>query len=124
MFNSNNIILFIKIFVLFVIIDMIWIKLIAENKYKKMIKSIQNEELNVKIVPAIFVYVFMTVLLMLFGSQSNIRNFLLGFLSYGIYDFTNLALINKFDGLFAVADMTWGGILFALTNKIALEIKF
>ncbi len=115
---------FIKIFVIFILIDLIWLKFVAGEKYTKMIFDIQNEEMKVKYVPAILVYVFMTVLLMLFGSESNIRNFLLGFLSYGIYDFTNLALINKFDGTFALADMTWGGVLFALTNKIALKINF
>ncbi len=115
---------FIKIFVIFILIDLIWIKFIAGKKYTKMIFDIQNEEMKIKYIPAALVYVFMTILLMLFASQSNIRNFLLGFLSYGIYDFTNLALINKFDAKFAVADMTWGGILFALTNKIALEINF
>jgi len=94
--------LFIKIFILFIIIDMIWIKFLAENKYKKMIKDIQNEELKIKILPTIFVYIFMTLLLILFRNTSNINIFLLGFLTYGVYDMTNYALFNKFNLHFAI----------------------
>lgn len=118
MFDYKNIILFIKIFILFIIIDMIWIKLLAENKYKKMIKDIQNEELQIKILPAIFVYIFMTLLLILFRNTSNINIFLLGFLTYGIYDMTNYALFNKFNLNFAILDMIWGGFLFSIVNKL------
>ena len=94
---------------------MIWIKLLAENKYKKMIKDIQNEELKIKILPAIFVYIFMSLLLILFRDKSNISIFLLGFLSY---DMTNYSLLNKFNFNFAIIDMLWGGILFSIVNKL------
>ncbi len=115
---------FIKIFIIFILIDLIWIKFIAGPKYSKMINDIQGEPMKIKYIPAIIVYVFMTVLFMLFSSQSNIRNFLLGFLSYGIYDFTNLALLNKFDKTFALLDALWGGVLFAVTYQVALKINF
>ncbi len=115
---------FVKIFVIFVLIDLIWIKIIAQKKYQRMIFDIQGEPMKAKIIPAMLVYVFMTVLLMLFGSKSNTRNFLLGFLTYGVYDFTNLALINKFDKVFALLDALWGGILFTLVNRINTELNF
>jgi len=113
---------FIKIFVILILIDIIWIKVVAGKVYKNMIRDIQKEELKVKVVPAVFVYVVMALLLLLFGS-TNIRNFLLGFLSYGIYDLTNLALINKFDAKFAILDMIWGGFLFMATYYIMLRIN-
>ncbi len=115
---------FVKIFVIFVLIDLIWIKIIAQKKYQRMIFDIQGEPMKAKIIPAMLVYVFMTVLLMLFGSKSNTRNFLLGFLTYGVYDFTNLALINKFDKVFALLDALWGGILFTLVSRINTELNF
>jgi uncharacterized membrane protein len=115
---------FVKIFVIFILIDLIWIKIVAKPKYSKMILNIQGEPMKVKMVPAFLVYVFMTVLLMLFGSQSNTRNFLLGSLTYGVYDFTNLAIFNKFDKVFALFDALWGGVLFTLVNKINLELNF
>ncbi len=115
---------FVKIFVIFILIDLIWIKVIAKPKYKKMVLNIQGEPMKAKMVPAAFVYVFMTVLLMLFGSQSDTRNFLLGSLTYGVYDFTNLAIFNKFDKVFAIFDTLWGGVLFTLVNRINLELNF
>jgi uncharacterized membrane protein len=113
-----NIKLFIKVFVLIIIIDLIWIKLFAEKKYKNMIKSIQNKDLEIRIIPTILVYVFLTTLFILFRSTSNIKMFLLGFLTYGVYDMTNYALLNNFDFKFALFDMIWGGILFSTLNHI------
>lgn len=113
---------FIKIFVLFILIDLIWINLFAAKKYKTMIKDIQNENMKIKMIPAGVVYICMTLLLLMFGS-SDIKNFALGFLSYGIYDMTNLSLINKFNQTFAIFDMIWGGILFASTYRVANMIK-
>ena len=115
---------FVKIFIIFILIDLIWLKLIAGPKYSKMILNIQGEPMKAKMVPAFLVYVFMTVLLMLFGSQSNTRNFLLGSLTYGVYDFTNLAIFNKFDKVFALLDTLWGGVLFTLVYKINRELNF
>jgi uncharacterized membrane protein len=115
---------FIKVFVLFILVDIIWIKFIISEKYNKMMIEIQNEEMKIKILPAILVYVCMTFLLILFSSDSNIKNFLLGFLTYGLYDLTNLAIINKFNAPLAFADMTWGGILFAIVTKLALKINY
>ena len=89
-----------------------------------MIYNIQGEPMKIKTAPAMLVYVFMTILFMLFSSQSDIRNFLLGFLTYGVYDFTNLALLNKFDKTFALLDSLWGGILFTVVNRINTELKF
>ena len=120
-FNLKN---FVKIFIIFILIDLIWLKLIAGPKYSKMIYNIQGEPMKAKMGPAFLVYVFMTVLLMLFGSQSNIRNFLLGSLTYGVYDFTNLAIFNKFDKVFALFDALWGGVLFTIVYKINRELNF
>lgn len=118
-----NIKTFIKIFILLVLVDLIWLKLVAQKKYKVMIKDIQGEDMKVKMLPAFFVYILMSILLMLFGS-SDIRNFILGACTYGVYDMTNLTIFNKFDTKFAIADMIWGGILFTITyrlNKIILN---
>lgn len=118
-----NIKTFIKIFILLILVDLIWLKLMAEKKYKVMIKDIQGEDMKAKILPALSVYILMSLLLMLFGS-TDIRNFILGFCTYGVYDMTNLTIFNKFDTHFAIADMIWGGILFTVTyrlNKIILN---
>ena len=52
-----NIKTFIKIFILLVLVDLIWLKLVAQKKYKVMIKDIQGEDMKVKMLPAFFVYI-------------------------------------------------------------------
>jgi uncharacterized membrane protein len=108
---------FIKIFVILILIDLVWLKFFAGPKYKVMIRDIQGSEMKPKIVPAIIVYILMALLLLLFGT-TDIRNFILGVCVFGVYDMTNLTLLNKFDTTYAVADMIWGGILFVLTYKL------
>ncbi len=115
---------FIKVFVIFILIDMFWLKLVASKKYRVMIRDIQNEEMKIKMIPGILVYVFMTLLFILFYKQSVSKMFLLGLLTYGVYDFTNLTIINKFDKTFAVYDTVWGGVLFAITYFLASKINF
>ena len=41
---------------------------------------------------------------------------LLGFIIYGVFDATNLALFKKWDIRLAISDAIWGGVLFALTT--------
>ncbi len=115
---------FIKIFIIFILIDMFWLKFVASKKYRVMIRNIQNEEMKIKMIPGILVYVFMTLLFILFYKQSVSKMFLLGLLTYGVYDFTNLTIFNKFDKIFAVYDTIWGGVLFAITYILASKINF
>lgn len=108
---------FIKIFIILILIDLIWLKLFAGPKYKVMIRDIQGNDMKVKLFPALIVYILMTLLLVLFGSTDT-RNFILGLCVYGVYDMTNLTIFNKFDTTYAIADMIWGGVLFLLTYKV------
>ena len=108
---------FIKIFIILILVDLVWFKLIALDRYKVMIKDIQGDILKPKMIPAAVVYIVMTLLLILFGT-TDIKNFILGFSAFGIYDMTNLSIFDKFDAKFAVADMIWGGVLFTVTHRL------
>ena len=48
--------------------------------------------------------------------------FLVGFLGYAIYDFTNLATLKNWNVLLSVIDPIWGGTLFVLTYIITKSI--
>jgi uncharacterized membrane protein len=116
---------FIKIFLLLIIIDFIWLKFVMGNRFNKMIYSIQNAEVKIRIIPALFVYVFMTLLLYYVGikqQMSVLKLFGLGFLTYGIYDMTNYATIQNYKLDIALIDMTWGGILFGIVGYIFEKI--
>jgi uncharacterized membrane protein len=114
----KNIKEFVLIFVLFIVIDVFWLKFYMKDVYEKLIKDIQGTEMKIRIYSALFVYVCMTILLLKFRNNNILDMFLLGLLTYGIYDFTNYALFTKFDFKTALVDMLWGGLLFALVAKL------
>ncbi len=117
-----DIIKFLQIFFLFVIIDFIWIYFYMADKYKTIVFDIQKSPLNIKIIPALLTYVAMTLLLILFPNLDNKTAFLLGLLSYAIYDLTNLTIFDKFDAKIGLYDIIWGGILFLSVNHISNSI--
>ena len=121
----NNIEKFIVILVLVTIIDMIWISGAASKKYKTMIKTIQGTEMkiNYKYVIACYIIIALLVLLLVNKNFTYKEMFLAGFFTYGIYDLTNASIFDKWDALFGLADMTWGGILFTTTSYLLNKIS-
>jgi uncharacterized membrane protein len=121
MFDQDQVKKFVVILILFLIIDSLWLGLFAGPKYRKSILEIQGEPMVPDMKMAILVYFAMTFLLMLCLSKNftTQETFLVGFLSYFIYDFTNAAVFKKWDKLFGLFDSIWGGILFAIVGFIA-----
>jgi len=86
-----------------------------------MIELVQNAKVQMKWVGAALSYLAMTALLYIFAIVPNVgylQTFLLGFLSYGIYDSVNYALFSKYDALIAIQDTLWGGILFTIVKYV------
>lgn len=110
----------ILLFIILIIIDIIWLSLV-KNKYFNMIYNIQKENVVIN-----YYSVFITYIIMAFGVYyftKNIKSkkekilnaFIFGIISYGIYDFTNGALLKNWDFKLAILDTIWGGILMAST---------
>lgn len=92
-----------------------------------MVGKIQNTKAKLNKVSAAFTYVLMIILMHQFVINKNFTNkkvFLLGFLTYGIFDFTNMSIFSKYDIFIAIQDTIWGGILFMITNIIFNRIKY
>ena len=49
-------------------------------------------------------------------------SFLLGFLTYLIYDLTNYATIEKWPLYLVIIDSLWGGSLFSLTTFVTMKL--
>lgn len=115
---------FFVILILFLVIDMVWLKLVAGPKYVKSIREIQGEEMKGNMYMGLIVYLVMTVLLLLcLNKQFSTKElFLVGFCSYAIYDFTNAAIFTKWDKLFGLFDSIWGGLLFAVVGMITTKL--
>lgn len=112
--------------VLFVLVDSLYLTNIA-GPYGKMISNIQGKKMEMKILPAAVVYFSLIGAWYVFIYRErkgrtyweNVgRAALLGFFIYSVYDFTNLALIDKYQLDLSIIDSVWGGILYAITTAI------
>jgi uncharacterized membrane protein len=66
--------------------------------------------------PAVIVYIALAYLLL---QQVSVQGaFLNGAAVYAVYDFTNLAIFDKYTLQFAITDTLWGGTLFAIAHYI------
>lgn len=112
--------------VLLVLIDSIYLFFIGKPVFDKTVAAIQNSALVVNIAPAIFTYILMAILLNYFiisVNKSAFDAFILGFCTYGIFDFTNLAIFKKYTITAAITDTLWGAILFFVVTTITYALK-
>lgn len=122
--------LYLKIFIL--VLDVTWL-FVARNGYKDLVKSVQQNPLALKKVPALFAYgcLFLSIwyyaipvvrqqmrekkdvpiwqLCLVYGGG-------LGICIYGIYNFTNMAIFDHYKVMMGLKDTLWGGMLFTLST--------
>ena len=116
--NKINILLFSAVILLS--LDFIYLNL-TKSVFQTQVFKIQHGVMNVKLIPAILCYILLVIGLNYFILQSHrtiLEAFLLGFIIYGVFDSTNLAIFKNYEWNVAIMDTVWGGILFALTTWI------
>lgn len=120
---------FVKLFIasalIFLVIDLIWLIVIARQIYQNQIGSLLGPT---KIVPAAIFYVLYIVGIIFFvlqpaldkGSLSYalIAGGFLGLLCYGTYDLTNLATLKNWSTIVTVIDLAWGAFITATTSGL------
>ena len=74
-----------------------------------------------RILPALIVYIALGYLLI--QQRSAIQAAITGAAVYAVYDFTLLAVRKDFSWFQAIADTTWGGILFYLSYQVFASVK-
>jgi uncharacterized membrane protein len=112
--------------ILLVLVDSIYLYFIGKPVFDKTVAAIQNSSLVVNMAPAIFTYILMAILLNYFiisVNKSAFDAFILGFCTYGIFDFTNMAIFKKYNLRTAITDTLWGAILFFSVTTITYYIK-
>ena len=103
--------------IIVLIIDYVYLSNIAAKPFMNMVEKIQNEKSIVKYSSAAFTYALLILAIYKFTPNLNyLDTFILGFIIYGVFDFTNMALFNKYDLKIAIQDTVWGGVLFVLTK--------
>lgn len=103
----------------FLVIDGLWLTLIAKNFYAKHLGYLMTKTPNF-LAAGIFylIYIFGLVVLVLSpaiqkGSLSSaiIMGALFGFCAYATYDLTNLATIKDWPLIVTIVDLIWGAVL-------------
>ena len=115
--------------ILVLLIDLIWIKLVMKSEYDTLIYDIQQSEMTVRPISAFLAYTAIILPLLLY-TLPNIRpesritdcifyGGMLGLLIYGMFSFTNHALIKGWTWRVAISDTVWGFVLYTLVSYIA-----
>ena len=119
-----NIIQYLLSGVIFVLLDSIYLHLV-KNYFNKQIKLVQGSPIQLNFLAAIITYLILIIGLNYFiisKNKSVLDAMILGFVIYGVYEFTTLSIIKNWQILTTIIDTIWGTVLFGLTT--ALVYKF
>jgi uncharacterized membrane protein len=105
--------------VLIFVVDIPWLYSVS-GWSNEMVRTIQGSGLEMKLLPAAVVYLALGYLATL--PKSILEAFCIGAATYAVYDFTNLAILKKYDPMFAIADTLWGGTLMAIVYWIRTNV--
>lgn len=117
-------------FLLFICLDLLWFKLVSyKYVYQSQFKSINKEEFPLRIWSGLIVWFLMAITVSTYLSNVDtthlnifLYGMLIGFLIYGIYNFTNYATIKKYTIKTTLIDTLWGTILFGIVSLICSYI--
>jgi len=116
---------FFIVLVVFLVLDLPMITFINKDMYKNLFDNINNGEVvqstNI-IIGAIVAYLLLAYGLYIFAikNKSIFNGALFGLVVYGVYNFTNLAVIAKYGLIQSVIDTVWGTILCSMITYIVL----
>lgn len=123
--NIKSIIIsYLLTFIVFLMIDMLWLGVIAKNIYQKYLGDFLSNQVNWT---AAFIFYFIYVLgISIFaiypsvnkGSVYNaiLMGALFGFFTYATYDLTNLATLKGWPLPIVFIDIIWGSVLSAVVS--------
>ncbi len=121
-------------FFLFLLLDYLWLGHLAKPFYLEQLNTIlllKDGSIDARLLPAFIVYALFLVMvwciiLPLAGNsltQALFYGALLGFVLYGIYDMTNLAVLKDWPVKVAVIDWLWGIFLCSTCSLFCAFLK-
>lgn len=118
---------------IYLIIDIMWITIMSRYFYQNKFTKVQyGNKMTVKFVPAVMAY--MTLLVVLFFITIPLsdqykdkypRWFVfgaVGFCVYGVYNFTNGAILNHYDNQLMIVDTLWGTLSFGFLGFLYTKL--
>jgi uncharacterized membrane protein len=124
------VLIYVLTLVLFLAIDMVWLRGVARSTYVAEMGSLIRADVN--LTAAIVFYFLYAAGLMYFAvlpameaksiGQALLLGAGLGLVAYGTYDLTNLAVVNGFGTKIAMIDLAWGTVLSAISAALVVGI--
>jgi uncharacterized membrane protein len=121
---KNTIISYILTFVVFLMVDMLWLGILAKNLYKKYLGGFITDKVNWT--AALIFYLIYVAGISIFviypavnkGSAGNaiLMGALFGVVTYATYDLTNLATLKGWPLSIVFIDICWGAVLSAIVG--------
>lgn len=111
-----------KAIIILLVLDFLWISLYMGREYGKMIPRIQGSPMVPNLLYALIAYTLMVLGLIHFVlpnvrqetlfKDSLLYGLTFGIIVYGIFDFTNAAVLKDWDMRLALIDVAWGGFVY------------
>jgi uncharacterized membrane protein len=132
----KSITLFLILLPVFLVIDLLWLGVIMKSFYAAELGDLarrQGAALAPRWGAAILVYLLIPAGIVLFvrpllGESATFLlafgwGVLFGLVLYGVYDLTNLAILEKWRLRMTIADIAWGGVLCGTISVAMLAIE-
>ena len=121
--TMKNIFIFLISLVLILIIDFVWLGLVAKKTYEKEIGDFYREKFNLWAALILYILLAIGVTFIVLGNIYSTTYFstlfvgaLFGLIVYGVYDLTNLAIIKNWPIKIVIIDILWGTFLLGITS--------
>lgn len=123
-------------FFLFILLDSIWLGIVTKDFYKKEMKSVANYKANgnlsVNWIAAIITYIILSIGIAVlvspilpagwFDMRIMLKGMIFGLAAYGVYDFTNYALLREWSLKLTLVDLCWGISVCTIVSILAAII--
>lgn len=109
-----------KVGIIMILLDSIYLTAFKKH-FANQILIVQSKPMSVQMLPVVITYCILVFGLYYFiikQRKSVMDAALLGFVIYGVYEFTNKSIIKDWTYFTAVLDVSWGTILFGLTTYL------
>ena len=116
---------FILTAIILVAIDAVYLKFIGGPFYSLAVKKIQGSEIKFRMYSAFIVYIILITGLYYFvigPNKTYKEGAFFGLAVYGVFDFTNHAILDNYSLPLAMMDTIWGMILCGTTTFIMNKI--
>jgi uncharacterized membrane protein len=116
----NILIKYLVILILVLLLDSTYLSFIKTTMLT-VIKNVQNKPLKINWTYLILCYLLVSFTIYYFvikERKSILYSFILGFCINGIYETTNMTILNNWNQNIVIIDTIWGGLLFSLVNYI------